>query len=79
MISEFVILLRQKRHWGPFETLRRDPMLRTKSLREGEVFVHRGSAGKSGELRALAITLYKVFYFMKYMKYNLVCIRYDTY
>lgn len=28
MISEFVILLKQKRHWGPFETLRRDPMLR---------------------------------------------------
>lgn len=28
MISEFVILLKQKRQSAPFETLRRDPMWR---------------------------------------------------
>lgn len=40
MISEFGILVKQKRHWGPFETLRRDPMMRAEVLPEGEVFVH---------------------------------------
>lgn len=77
MISEFVILLKQKRHWGPFETLRRDPMLRQRFARRRSICSLRLS-GKSGELRALGITLYKVFYFMKYIKYNLVFVMIHT-
>lgn len=34
MISGFVILLKQKRHWGPVENLRRDPMLRAEVCEE---------------------------------------------
>lgn len=36
MISEFVILLKQERQWRPFDTLRRDPMLRAEVCEEEE-------------------------------------------
>lgn len=64
MISKFVILLKQKRHWGPFENLMRDPMLRVEVCKK-EKFLLTEAQQKIWRAQSSGIPCVRYLIFMK--------------